>query len=144
MGLLPVQLGVEVGAAREDQGVDRVEDLLHPVVGGRNDHRAATGALDGTHVVVGDQRRLELPRPERRLGDVRSDSDDGPRHFPIVAQPGNGAVNTPCGAAAAGRTLPKQAGRQGAGPPGRKWEEGSKRPLLTRFGGTLDSCCEPP
>ena len=126
MGLLPVQLGS--GQAARDQGVDRVEDLFH-LVRGRNDHprghrHAARRSRRGSG-------RLEAPTARTPPGDVRSDSDDGPRHFPIVAQPGNGAVNTPCGP---GGWAPLPAGRATrAGPPGRKWEEG-QRPLLTRFG----------
>ena len=64
MRLLAVEPGVEIGATREDQPVDRVEDLLDPVVRGRHEQRARAGALDRADVVVRDQRRLELPVPE--------------------------------------------------------------------------------
>ena len=73
--LLAVELGVEVGAAREDQPVERAEGLVDRVVKRRHEQRPAAGADDGADVVDRNERRGQLPDPERRRGDVRRDPD---------------------------------------------------------------------
>ena len=65
VALLAVGGRIEVGAAGEDDPVERVERLLDPVVRGRHEQRAPAGALDGPHVVGRDERRLLLPGAER-------------------------------------------------------------------------------
>ena len=76
MRLLAVQLRVEVGAAGEDQPVERVQRLLDAVVGGRHEQRACARALDRAHVVVRHERRRQLPDAEGRGRDVRRDAHD--------------------------------------------------------------------
>ena len=76
MRLVAVGLRVEVGAAGEDERVDRVERLLDPLLARRHEQRPRTRALDGPYVVGGDQRRLELPVAPARRRDVRGDADN--------------------------------------------------------------------
>ena len=75
IGVGAVRLGGHVVAAREDEPVERVEHLLDPLVVRRHEHGAAARPLDGAHVVVRDERRLEVPVPPRGRLDVRRDPD---------------------------------------------------------------------
>ena len=69
---------VDVGAAREDQGVEEVEDLVGVVdehVVHRQDQRHATGAVDGVDVGARQQERLLVPHAPLRLLEVGDDPD---------------------------------------------------------------------
>src|SRR5712691_2845523 len=77
MGLVAVDLRVEVGAAGEDERVERVERLLDRFLARRHEQRPPSRALDGPHVVGGNQRSLELPVAPAGGRDVRGDADDG-------------------------------------------------------------------
>jgi len=85
--LRAVRLRGDVDAAREDDAVEDIERLVHPVDGRRYDERAAPGPLDRLDVVVGDEGRRELPRAPPRGLRVRGDADDRPAaHAGNVAQ----------------------------------------------------------
>ena len=56
---------VDVGAAREDEPVERVERLVDPLVDGGTSSAPPAGALDRADVVGGNERRLGVPRAER-------------------------------------------------------------------------------
>ena len=58
-----VELGVDVGAAREDHGVDRVERLLDPFLARRNQNGASAGSLDGLDVGEWNESRRHVPHP---------------------------------------------------------------------------------
>jgi hypothetical protein len=80
MRVRAVRVRVDVGAAGEDQPVERVEGLLDRVRARRHEQRPPARGLDTAHVVVRDERRVELPvTPARRL-DIRRDSDERPAH----------------------------------------------------------------
>ena len=92
-----VGLGADVDAAREDDAVEDIERVVHPVDGRRDDERAAPGPLDRLDVVVGDECRRELPRAPPRGLRVRGDADDRPAaHAGNVAQswPDNARVES--------------------------------------------------
>ena len=78
--LLPVQLGVEVGAPGEDEAVDRIERLLHAVVARWNKQCAPACALDGPDVRGRNERRFDVPGPEAGGDQVRRDADDRAGH----------------------------------------------------------------
>jgi len=59
--LSPVRLRVEIVAAREDDAVERVERLLHPVLDGGHEQRAPARALDDVDVRERDDRRRDRP-----------------------------------------------------------------------------------
>ena len=85
MRLLPVQLGIEIGPAGEDEAVQRVERLVHAVLRRRDEQRPTAGALDRTDVVGRNERGLDLPHAEPRRRDVRRDPDDR-QHLPALGQ----------------------------------------------------------
>src|SRR5262245_33482822 len=73
--LLAVELRIEVGAPGEDDAVDRFDRLLDPGPG-RDEQRRPAGARHRPDVLDGQQRRLELPGPERRGREVPRDAAD--------------------------------------------------------------------
>jgi len=75
--LLAVDLRIEIGPSGEDQPVDSAEGLLHAVRARRDEQRTAAGVLDGADVRGWHERRLDVPVPELRVGDVGRDPDDG-------------------------------------------------------------------
>ena len=79
--LLAVRLGIEIGAARQQQAVERLERLVDRLLGGRDQKRAAAGPLDGPNIGRRNERLLELPltagEPEPGSRDVGGDADDG-------------------------------------------------------------------
>ena len=85
--LRAVGLRVEVGAAGEDEPVERVDDLLHPVLDRRDEQRRPARALDRLHVHVRDERGVELPVTPRRRLDVRGDSHHGPTSHARTSAP---------------------------------------------------------
>ena len=80
MRILPVELGVEIRAAGEDDGVERVERLLDRRVERRDEQRPPTRALDRADVMGRDERSLLVPRAETRRRQIRRDSDHGSSH----------------------------------------------------------------
>ena len=71
-----VGVGVEVGAAGEDEPVEGVERLLDALGAGRHEQRPPAGALDRLHVRERDERGRELPDAPARLLRVARDPDD--------------------------------------------------------------------
>src|SRR4051812_46612975 len=69
---------IEVGAAGEDEPVERVERLLHGLRRRRHDERPPARELDRANVRVGDERDRRVPDRPARLLHVRRDTDEGP------------------------------------------------------------------
>ena len=81
MRLGTVDVRIEVGAAGEDEPVERVERLVDAVVRGWDEERPPAGALDRVQVHGRDQRRRKRPGAPAHLGlGVGGDPDQGPRH----------------------------------------------------------------
>jgi hypothetical protein len=78
--LLAVQLGIEIGAAGEDQTVDGVQGLFQSVRRRRHEQGATAGPFDCAYVVGRDQRRLEIPVAPLCRDDIGRDPDDRPGH----------------------------------------------------------------
>jgi hypothetical protein len=76
MRLLAVVRRIEIGAAGEDDPVERVQRLFDSLVARRYEQRPPTRFLDRTHVVVRDQGRLEIPVAPAGRRDVRGDAND--------------------------------------------------------------------
>ncbi len=77
VGLRVVERRIEVGAAREEDPVERLEGLLDGVLARRHDERPAAGTLDRADVSERDERSLLDPGAPRHLLGVRGDADDG-------------------------------------------------------------------
>ena len=78
VGVGPVARGIDVGAAREDDPVERVERLLDVLLGRRNDERTPSGLLDRVDVCERDERGGQMPHAPARVLRVRGDPDDRP------------------------------------------------------------------
>jgi hypothetical protein len=75
-GLFAVEIGAQVGAAGEHQGVEPAQHVGVRVVGWQ-DHRPAAGSGDGLHVRVRQKRRRHLgPDPVSRWFYIGRYSDD--------------------------------------------------------------------
>jgi hypothetical protein len=79
MAVGAVLIGVDVGAAGEDQPVECVKRLLDRRLGRWYDQRPPARLLDRADVRERDQCRRKHPGSERRLLRIRRDSDDGPQ-----------------------------------------------------------------
>ena len=77
MGIGAVAGRVDVGPAREDDRVERVERLLDVLLGGRDDDGSPPGALHRVDVRERHERGGQLPHAPARLLRVRGDPDDG-------------------------------------------------------------------
>ena len=78
--ILPVELRIEIGAAGEDDGVERVQRLVDSRVEGRDEQRPPACALHCSDVLSRDERDLLVPRAEARRRHVRRDPDERPGH----------------------------------------------------------------
>ena len=78
VGIGPVARGIDVGATREHDPVERVERLLDVLLGRRDDERATTGALDRVDVCERDERGGQVPDAPAGVLRVRRDPDDRP------------------------------------------------------------------
>src|SRR5215211_4592940 len=72
-----VQLRVEVGAAREEEPVERVESLLDGLLARRHEQRPPAGALDRMHVSHWDKRCRRIPHAPARLLRITRDPNYG-------------------------------------------------------------------
>ena len=78
VGIGPVARGIDVGAAREHDPVERVERLLDVLLGRRDDERTTSCALDRVDVGERDERGGQVPHAPARVLRVRRDPDDRP------------------------------------------------------------------
>jgi hypothetical protein len=75
VGLSSVGARIDVAAAREDETVERVEQLLDACLGRRDDKGPATCALDGADVGRRHEDRLDVPAAPNDGLLVRGDPD---------------------------------------------------------------------
>src|SRR3954447_6737245 len=87
MRLVPVQRGIEIRAAGEDERVQELECLFDAFLARRDEQRPPACVLDRVDVVRGNERGLLLPRAEGRGGHIGRDADDRSHRLRNVLNP---------------------------------------------------------